>query len=295
MRVYYDSRGRRRGYSLSGGEAEASEWAKVLFLAPPLIAAAFIGIAVMVVLSLLGVLLWSIGWLVSQRPAWAETGRRMRNGSKELHAPWSWLGSKLSPERQERKRREQANKRISDAMESEGQADGLDPQNASHPAPRSRPSVPAPPRPLAPQTDRWFNEIAVELADLGLTERARNTGSVLARVPIEGDIALDGPTLFVVVNVFATDELARDGEMALGAKPEIRAAVEGGRSVLRRAERLLYIANGRGRVVDEPLLEDVMLAVGKIGAPEPPAAEPIPVRSRDDQPRATRRRPAADL
>jgi hypothetical protein len=72
--------------------------------------------------------------------------------------------------------------------------------------------------------DPWLNEVAVALADLGLVERARNTGTQVGGVLLDGDIGLDADGLSVYGTLFATDELARQAELALRAKPEVRAA-----------------------------------------------------------------------
>jgi hypothetical protein len=129
--------------------------------------------------------------------------------------------------------------------------------------------------PLGRRTDPWFNEVAVELADLGLEERARNTGTILGGAPIQGDIALDGENFSVFITLFATSELTRQAELSLRAKPEVRKAMSQGLSTLRAVDRLLYGASGRGRVVDELLLQDVIVAVGLL-SPPPATVDPEP-------------------
>jgi hypothetical protein len=120
--------------------------------------------------------------------------------------------------------------------------------------------------------DPWLNEVAVALADFELTEFARNTGTQLAGVPIEGDIRLDAPRFSVVVTLLETAELAHQAEIGLRAKPEVRAAVADGKSVIRTEGRVLYTANGRGRVVDEARLNEVVQIVDGIpvGPPRVP-------------------------
>jgi hypothetical protein len=115
--------------------------------------------------------------------------------------------------------------------------------------------------------DAWLNEVAVALADLELIERARNTGAQLGGVPIEGDIGLDAERFSVFVTLFGTDALARQAELALRAKPEVRAAESDGRSLVKTQGRVLYTANGRGGVVDEFGVEEVISAVDKLSLP----------------------------
>ncbi len=76
--------------------------------------------------------------------------------------------------------------------------------------------------------DPWLNEVAVALADLGLIERARNTGAQVGGVPIDGDIVLDSERLSMFVTLLGTDVRARQAELALRAKPEVRTAESNG-------------------------------------------------------------------
>jgi hypothetical protein len=117
--------------------------------------------------------------------------------------------------------------------------------------------------------DPWLNEAAVALADLGLVERARNTGAQVGGVPIDGDIGLDGERLSMFVTLFGTDELARQAELALRAKPEVRTAESNGHSMVKAKGRVLYTANGRGGVVDEFRFDEVISVVDKISLPPP--------------------------
>lgn len=120
--------------------------------------------------------------------------------------------------------------------------------------------------------DPWLNEIAVALADFEFTEFARNTGTQLAGVPIEGDIRLDAPRFSVVITLLGTAELAHQAEMALRAKPDVRTAILDGKTVVRCDGRVLYTANGRGNVVDEARLNEVAQIVDgvPIGLPQVP-------------------------
>lgn len=125
--------------------------------------------------------------------------------------------------------------------------------------------------------DPWLNEVAVALADLGLTEIARNTGGQLGGVPLEGDIGLQDDRLLVYVNLFSAAERARQAELGLTAKPEIRDAIARGATVLRADTRVLCVANGRGGIVDEFKLEEVIRTVSKVELP-PPLEAPAPIR-----------------
>jgi hypothetical protein len=115
--------------------------------------------------------------------------------------------------------------------------------------------------------DPWLNELAVALADLGLTETARNTGHQLGDVPLEGDIVLQGERFTVYVNLFADDKLARQAELGLRANPSTRDSVTAGRCEITRSGRLLYVANGQGHAVDEFRLDEVMRTVDEVALP----------------------------
>jgi hypothetical protein len=120
--------------------------------------------------------------------------------------------------------------------------------------------------------DPWLNEIAVALAEFGFTEYARNTGSQVTGVPIEGDIRLDAERFTVIVTLLATAELAHQAEIGLRAKPEVRAAIADGKTIVSADDRVLYVANGRGGYVDEQRLNEVQQLVCAIpvGAARPP-------------------------
>jgi hypothetical protein len=126
--------------------------------------------------------------------------------------------------------------------------------------------------------DSWLNEVAVALAEFGLTEFARNTGAHLGGVPMMADVGLQTDRFSVYVNLFASDELARQAEIGLRAQPNIRAAVGNGRTALRASGRVLYVATGRGGVVDELRLQEVVHIVRGLA---PPASSPGPQLSSD--------------
>jgi hypothetical protein len=117
--------------------------------------------------------------------------------------------------------------------------------------------------------DPWLNEVAVALAEFGFTEHARNTGQQVGGAPLEGDIGLQADRFFVYVNLFAGAELARQAEVGLRANPDVRRAIADGKTALRAVDRVLYVANGRGGVVDEPRLDDVVHLVHAISPPPP--------------------------
>ena len=127
--------------------------------------------------------------------------------------------------------------------------------------------------------DPWLNELAVALADVGLTETARNTGHQLGGVPLEGDIALQGQRFTVYVNLFRDGELARQAELGLRANPSTREAVTAGRSEIKRTGRVLYVANGQGHAVDEFRLDEVIRTVDDVALPLPLPAPVAPIRT----------------
>lgn len=115
----------------------------------------------------------------------------------------------------------------------------------------------------------WLNEVAVALAELGLTESGRNSGQQLGGIPLEGDIGLSGDRFTVYVNLFADAQRARQAELGLRANPATRDAIKAGRSEIRQSGRLVFAANGQGGAVDDFRLEEVMRTVDKITLPPP--------------------------
>lgn len=133
--------------------------------------------------------------------------------------------------------------------------------------------------------DPWLNEVAVALADLGLTEQARNTGAQLAGAPLEGDIGLQDARFSVFVNLFATNELARQAEVGLRANPKIQNAISKGHTAIRTDGRVVYVATGRGYAVDDFRLDEVIRTVAPIDVPpprQPIRAAPLPTSGRAD-------------
>jgi hypothetical protein len=145
---------------------------------------------------------------------------------------------------------------------------------------QTKPEVEAASRPGL--RDPWLNEVGLALAPLGFTEYVRNTGKLMNGIPLEGDIGMDGPgSTKVFVNLFADDELARQGEVGFRANPKIRSAIEAGFTVVTTVGRVVYWANGQGNHLEPSYLGEVIEVVDKIGKP-PPLDEPShDVRSDD--------------
>jgi Short C-terminal domain len=117
--------------------------------------------------------------------------------------------------------------------------------------------------------DPWLNEVTVALSDLEFTETERNTGSQLGGAPVDGDIGLRAGTLKVYVNLFSDQRLARQAELGLRVKPEIRAAIANGRTAIRTEGRVVFVAKATGAVVDEYRVDEVVRLVARIALPPP--------------------------
>jgi hypothetical protein len=117
----------------------------------------------------------------------------------------------------------------------------------------------------------WLNEVAAKLTGLGLTEVERNTGNVLAGIPIEGGSTLEGPGLRVSVTLFMSTERAHQAELGLTAKPDVRDAMSKGLSAVKRQDRVLFLANAGhpGKKVDVSRLDGVIDALAAINLPAP--------------------------
>lgn len=130
-------------------------------------------------------------------------------------------------------------------------------------------------------SDLWLNEVVVALAEFGLTEKARNTGFKLGGVPLQGDVGLvmsdvvQGDIGLVMsevevwVNLFATEDMARQAATSLVAAPKNREALSKGVSKVQAVGRVCYVATGRESAVVACRLEEVSVEVGKIGLPPP--------------------------
>jgi hypothetical protein len=115
--------------------------------------------------------------------------------------------------------------------------------------------------------DPWLNEVAVALAELGLAEIARNTGTELGGVAIDGDIGLQADRFLVYITLFSDQRLARQAELGLRATPDVRAALAKGATAIRTSGRIVAVASGRGGVVDEFRLEEVVGVVDRLALP----------------------------
>jgi hypothetical protein len=132
--------------------------------------------------------------------------------------------------------------------------------------------------------DPWLNEIAVALADLDLTEYARNTGTRLGGAPLLADIGLRDGAFTVWINLLASDELARQAEVGLRAQANVRAATADGRTAVRTSGRVVFVARRSGGVVDDARLDDIVRTVDKLAIVpprQPPAVSPPSAPARD--------------
>lgn len=134
--------------------------------------------------------------------------------------------------------------------------------------------------------DPWLNEIVVAVAEFGFHEYARNTGTQVAGVPIEGDIQLDADRLSVVITLLSNEELAHQAEIGLRAEAEVRRAIADGKTIVTTEEGVLYVANGRGGFVDEHRLDEIVQLVGAIpiGPPRPSAGAVRPTAATSGPP-----------
>ena len=82
-------------------------------------------------------------------------------------------------------------------------------------------------------------------------------------------VGLQGERFVVYVTLFSDQRLARQAELGLRAKPEVRDAIAKGATAIRTAERIVFVANGRGSVVDEFRLDEVARVVGRMAVPPP--------------------------
>jgi hypothetical protein len=107
------------------------------------------------------------------------------------------------------------------------------------------------------------------LADLGLKDVARNTAAQLGSVPIDENIGLETDRLKVYVTLFSDQGRARQAELGLAAKPEVRDAVSKGGTAVKTVGRVVYVANGRGGIIDKFHLDEVVRVVGRLAIPPP--------------------------
>jgi hypothetical protein len=116
----------------------------------------------------------------------------------------------------------------------------------------------------------WLNELAATLTELGLTEADRNTGNHIAGIPMEADINLASKQLAIYIRLFSNDELARQAELGLAAKPDLSSLTTKGIGALKRADRLCYEAvAAKRKQLDMSSLDAVIRAVGTTRLPAP--------------------------
>jgi hypothetical protein len=134
--------------------------------------------------------------------------------------------------------------------------------------------------------DPWLNEVNVALADLDLMEYARNRNRTVGGIPAEGDIELRTRRLELRISLFADGRLAHQAEMGLRADPRFRGSLGRGYQALAVHDSVLFLATGRGGVVDEILLDEVTRVVGRL--PIGPALTFVtaPARVASAEPRA---------
>lgn len=89
------------------------------------------------------------------------------------------------------------------------------------------------------------------------------------RGPDRRDIGLQTERFLVYVTLFSDQRLARQAELGLRAKPEVRGAIANGATAVQAADRIVFVANGRGTVVDDLRLDEVVRVVGRIAVPPP--------------------------
>jgi hypothetical protein len=87
--------------------------------------------------------------------------------------------------------------------------------------------------------------------------------------PIDGDIGLQAERFLVYVTLFSDQRFARQAELGLRAQPEVRDAIAQGTTAIRTAGRIVFVANGRGSVVDDFRLDDVVRVVSRMAVPPP--------------------------
>ena len=102
--------------------------------------------------------------------------------------------------------------------------------------------------------------------------------------PLDADIGLQAERFLVYVNLFSDQRLVRQAELGLRAKPAVRAAIAGGRTAMITAGRVVFVASGRGGVVDEFRLDEVVRVVAGIPVPAPLHLAPADLRPADPGP-----------
>ena len=81
---------------------------------------------------------------------------------------------------------------------------------------------------------------------------------------MQGDIVLRTRRLEITVSLLANERSAHDAEMGLRASPRLRDALTRGHKALVTRDRVVFLASGRGHVVDEFLLDEVVRLVDRV-------------------------------
>lgn len=161
----------------------------------------------------------------------------------------------------------------------EKRAGGPHPELARHKPAQSGPSP----------HDGWLNDIAEAVAGLGLTEVGRNLDKRMGGAPVEGQLKLEGENLLLFVTLFGSEEDARKGEIGIRANPKVRKAIADGFTSLTTIELGQYLANGRGKLLDETRVSELIQVIQGHAVPRPasaaerpapaaPGAEPLTAR-----------------
>ena len=120
--------------------------------------------------------------------------------------------------------------------------------------------------------DPWLNAVSVELADLGLVERSRRRLTDVGGNPVDTDITLGDERLELTVYLLKDATTVSHAILGLKASPTTRQALRKGTTMIGTAGRILYVAHGRGCIVDEFRLEDLVSVIRTIRPSPPPSA-----------------------
>jgi hypothetical protein len=132
------------------------------------------------------------------------------------------------------------------------------------------------------------NEVNVALVDLDFTEFARNQTRQIGGMAASGDIEVRSRHLAVSILALGSGEATHRAAMGLRADEQFRGDLDRGRRGLGSRDGVLFVATGRGTVVDDALLDEVIRVVDRIprtarailgSTPPPtgPAPGPAPV------------------
>ena len=106
-------------------------------------------------------------------------------------------------------------------------------------------------------------------AEIGLTERLTRLTPAPHVAPV-GSIYFQSTGFSLSIDLFESSEQARRAELAVRADPQLRARIELGSLAVRQTEQILYIANRRRGIIDEPMLDEAIHLVANVHAPGTP-------------------------